>query len=105
MITKKPHVSLIRGPIVFGDGAINNEATPAIAFAFLSGYLRKYGYETTIVDAIAEGLNKTWPLKQYPGFNCQGLKFEEVISRIPKNSEVIGFSGMFSGEWPKINAI
>ena len=41
MTTKKPHVSLIRGPIVFGDGAINNEATPAIAFAFLSGYLRK----------------------------------------------------------------
>ena len=100
MTNKKTHVSLVRGPIVFGDGAINNEATPAIAFAYLSGYLRKYGYETTIVDAIAEGLNKTWPLKQYPGYNCHGLRFEEVISRIPSNSEVIGFSGMFSGEWP-----
>ena len=96
----KPNISLVRGPIVFRDGAVNNEATPSIAFAYISAYLQKKGYEACIIDAIGEGLNRIWPLKKYPRFNCQGLNFDKIIARIPKNSEVIGFSGMFSGEWP-----
>lgn len=97
---KKLRVALVRGPIVFGDGAVNNEATPAIAFAYISGYLQKQGYDPVMVDAIGEGLNRTWALKNYPGFNCHGLTFDEVIERIPEDTEVIGFSAMFSGEWP-----
>lgn len=95
----KLKIALVRGPIVFKDGAVNNEATPSIAYAYISAYLNKKGYETTIVDAIGEGLNRIWALKNYPGFNCQGLNFNEIISRIPNDSDVIGFSGMFSGEW------
>jgi radical SAM superfamily enzyme YgiQ (UPF0313 family) len=97
---EKLRVTLVRGPIVFGDGAVNNEATPAIAYAYISAYLKKQGYDPVVVDAIGEGLNRTWPLENYPGFNCHGLTFEEVIDRIPGDTEVIGFSAMFSGEWP-----
>jgi anaerobic magnesium-protoporphyrin IX monomethyl ester cyclase len=97
---KKLVVALVRGPIVYGDGAINNEATPAIGFAYLAGYLRQYGYDPVIVDGIGEGLNQTWPLERYPGYNCHGLTFAEIVERIPSDSDVIGFSGMFSGEWP-----
>ena len=97
---KKLNVALVRGPIVFAAGSVNNEATPAIGFAYISGYLRSKGYDTIIVDSIGEGLNVTWPFKKYPGFYCQGLPFDAVIARIPKNTDVIGFSGMFSGEWP-----
>lgn len=98
--SKKLRVVLVRGPIVYGYGAVNNEATPVIAYAYISAYLRKKGYEAVVVDAIGEGLNRTWPLKKYPGFNCQGLTFAEIVARIPTDSDVIGFSGMFSGEWP-----
>ncbi len=100
MSIRKLKVTLVRGPIVFSIGAQNNEATPAIAYAYIAGYLRKEGYDPVIVDAIGEGLNKTWPLKKYPGFNCQGITFDEIISMIPKDSDVITFSVMFSGEWP-----
>lgn len=93
-------VALVRGPIVFRDRAVNNEATPAIGYAYISAYLRKKGYNTVIVDAIGEGLNRTWPLKEYLRFNCHGLPFDEIVSRIPRDCDVIGFSGMFSGEWP-----
>jgi len=93
-------VALVRGPVVFAAGSINNESTPAIGFAYLSGYLRSKGYDTVIVDSIGDGLNITWPFKNYPGFMCQGLPFDAVIARIPKDADVIGFSGMFSGEWP-----
>ena len=66
----------------------------------MAGYLRKHGYSPIIVDAIGEGLNKTWPLKKYPGYTCQGLTFDEILDRLPADIQVFGFSGMFSGEWP-----
>ena len=97
---RKPRVTLVRGPIVFGDGALNNEATPAIAFAYISAYLERHGYSPVMVDAIGEGLNRTWPLPKYPGFNGHGLPFNEILDRIPLDSEIIAFSAMFSGEWP-----
>jgi anaerobic magnesium-protoporphyrin IX monomethyl ester cyclase len=98
--SEKLKVALIRSPIVFKDGGMNNEATPAIGFAYILGFLRKFGYEPVMVDAIGENLHQIWPTPDYPTFNCRGLKFEEIINRVPKGTQVIGFSGMFSGEWP-----
>lgn len=100
MDRKNLEITLLRGPLVFKDGGVNNEATTAIGMAYVDGFLRQGGYKTTWVDATAEGLNQTWALEKYPGFNCQGLTFDETLNRIPKSTEVIGFSGMFSGEWP-----
>lgn len=103
---KKLSVVLVRGPIVFKNSAVNNEATPSIAYAYISSYLRKRGYKSVIiVDAIKEGLNITWPLEDRAGYSCQGLPFEEVISKIPSDSDVIGFSAMFSGEWPVLRTL
>lgn len=99
---QKPMVALVRGPIVSTSAAVNNEATPSIAFAYLSAYIAKHGYECTIVDAIAEGLGHFWPLDKFPNYQCQGLRFEEILDRIPENTEVIGFALMFSGEWPVV---
>lgn len=93
-------IALVRGPIVTARGAINNEATPAIALAYISAFIRKAGYEPILVDAIAEGIDSIWPLDKYPGFGCQGLNFAEIVARIPADCRVIGFSGMFSSEWP-----
>lgn len=95
-------VALVRGPIVAARGALNNEATPAIALAYLAGYIRKKGYDPVIIDAVAEGIDQVWPLANYAGFNCLGLTFEEIIEMIPVDCPVIGFSGMFSSEWPVI---
>ena len=99
-MNKKLSIALVRGPIVSKKGAVNNEATPAIGYAYISGYLRKFGYKPVLIDAIGEGINKVWPLRKYPDFVAQGLNFDEIIARIPKDSQVVGFSAMFSGEWP-----
>ena len=96
----KSHVTLVRGPIVSSIRALNNEATPCVAFAYISAYLAKHGHEVEFVDGIAEGLNRVWPLDGHDGYQCQGLTFEEILQRIPAQTKVIGFSGMFSGEWP-----
>lgn len=96
----KPHVTLLRGPIIFAKGAFNNEATPAIGFAYIAGYLKKHGYQVEVLDAIGEGLNNVYDMPDYPGFMAQGLTLEKVLERIPAQTDVIGFSSMFSGEWP-----
>jgi len=104
-VKKKLSVTLVRGPIVMGAGSVNNEATPAIGFAYIMGYLKDREYKVQMVDAIGEGLNQFWPFRERPSFQCQGLTFDEILKKIPKDSNVIAFSGMFSGEWPVLRSL
>ena len=93
-------VTLVRGPIVSTSRAVNNEATPCLGLAYVAAYARRRGHDVTIVDAIGEGLNRYWPIDGFPGLIAQGLNVEEIIERVPTDADVIGFSTMFSGEWP-----
>ncbi|MBF0108230.1 MAG: B12-binding domain-containing radical SAM protein [Magnetococcales bacterium] len=96
----RTRVVLVRGPIVFSDNSINNEAVPSIGMAYLLGYLRKQGIEALLIDAIAEGLNQSWPIPNLPGFRAHGLTFDRIVQMVPVDADLIGFSLMFSGEWP-----
>lgn len=96
--TPKLPITFVRGPINSSAEAINNEATPNIAFAYLTAFLEKQGYRTQVVDAISEGIGRFGNLKQRAGFIAQGLTFEEIVSRIPIDTNVIGISALFSGE-------
>lgn len=100
-----PRTTLVRGPIVYTQGAFNNEAVPAIGLAYLAGYMRAHGGTPEIVDAIGESLNQVWDYPDYEGYQCQGLTFDEILDRIPADSEVIGLSCNFSGEWPVHRAL
>ncbi|MBF0369600.1 MAG: B12-binding domain-containing radical SAM protein [Magnetococcales bacterium] len=93
-------VTLVRGPIVLSETSINNAATPAIGLAYIAGYARHFGYRPEIIDAIGLGLNQIVPLERYPGYMSHGLTLNELLSRIPKESRVVGINAMFSGEWP-----
>ncbi|MDA8637317.1 B12-binding domain-containing radical SAM protein [Rhodospirillales bacterium] len=98
-------MTLVRGPIVFAEGSFNNEATPAIGFAYIAGYIMRHGYKVEIVDSISEGLNQVFPIKSHPGFKGHGISLEDIVKKIPDDTDVIGFSGMFSGEWPVIREL
>jgi radical SAM superfamily enzyme YgiQ (UPF0313 family) len=104
-VSVKPVVALVRPPILCTTRAFNNEATPCIGFAYLSGYLQSKGYEVQIVDGIAEALNHYWNVPEFPGYHCQGLTIEQILERIDPRAGIIGFSAMFSGEWPITRAI
>lgn len=95
-----PHVTFVRGPIVASLGALNNEAVPSISLAYLSAMVAAAGYPFSWVDAIADGLERFHQLEFYPNYQCQGLTLEEIVSRIPEETGVIGINAMFSGEWP-----
>jgi len=63
-------VVLVRGPLVSSTRALNNEATPAIGLAHISGYLEQFGYKVALVDGIGEGLNDVWSLDTYGDHIC-----------------------------------
>jgi anaerobic magnesium-protoporphyrin IX monomethyl ester cyclase len=96
----KLRVTLVRGPFVSTLRAASNEATPCLGLAYIAGYLHQYGYAVTIVDAVGEDLNRFWTMPEYPGLFMKGLSFAETIDKIPADTDVIGFSAMFSAEWP-----
>lgn len=101
----KNKIALIRAPIVSTMNSLNNEATPCIALAYLASQAMSLGYEVEIVDAIGQGLNEYWVPKKFPENKCQGLTFEQILEQIPKDAGVIGFSAMFSGEWPIVREL
>jgi anaerobic magnesium-protoporphyrin IX monomethyl ester cyclase len=98
-------VSLVRGPIISTIRSVNNEATPCLGLAYLAAYAGRHGYPIEIVDAIGEGLSHFYPLAEFPGFHCQGLTLDETVARIPADADVVGFSAMFSGEWPVLRML
>jgi anaerobic magnesium-protoporphyrin IX monomethyl ester cyclase len=98
-MSAKPKVALVRGPMVTAT-ALSNLATPSIGLAYVAGYVKPHGYDCQIVDAVAEGLDNFWPVDGYPDLLGQGLTFEQAIDRIPADADVLGFSVMFSAEWP-----
>lgn len=97
---EKPHVALVRGPIVATLGAVNNEAVPSISLAYLSSSIDAAGYPFSWVDAIADGLGRFWPLADHPGYQCQGATIDDIVAAVPEQAGVIGVNAMFSGEWP-----
>lgn len=90
---------MVRVPSLFAAGALTLTATPPIGIVYVAGSLRAAGHKLTIVDSIGEAL------EQYHYFGVKnlhqnGLKVEEILARIPEDSEYIGVSFPFSNEWP-----
>ena len=95
------HVTLLRTPIVSTAGAVSfSSAVPPIALGYLSAALRKAGYQVTNIDAIGEGIDRVRPVPGKPHMEFQGLSIEEIIERIPPETNLLGASCMFSSEWP-----
>ncbi len=95
----KLHVTFVRAPLISRIGSLNNEVVPSLGCAYVAGYVRKFGYETELVDGAALGLNCVHALPNHPGFQIQGIPLDELVARIPADTNVIGVSCMFSAEW------
>ena len=100
-----PTVALVRPPVIFKNRGLANEATPALGLAYISGYILKFGFNPVLIDGMGEGLNNIWAPDGYPDYACQGLTFDDIVSRIPDDAAVIGVAAMFSGEWPIVREL
>lgn len=90
-------VCLIRPPQLLAKSNFGNKAAVPLGIAFLGAVLEKNEHDVTLIDAIAEDPESLTHFIEEIYMN--GLDTEGIISRIPLDAEVIGFSLMFTMNW------
>ena len=91
------HITLIRIPTISPVGGMSfSSIVPPITLAILSANLRAANIAVTNIDAVGEDLNHIALNPKNPKFNYQGLSPEEIIKRIPLNTNLLAVSCMFS---------
>ena len=100
-------VVLVRPPSIVSAGSFSGFLTPPIGLAYIAASLRSSGHKVVIVDAVGIDPGKS----TYIGDKLvlSGISFNRVLELIPKDVDLIGFSGMFSSDWvslrPLVNMI
>ncbi len=98
------HIALVRPPFYGTRWELTVDATPPISVAYLAGSLVAQNHHVTVIDSVGEALERGMrPLNN--GLLTLGLSPDEIASRIPSGTDVIGVSSMFSVEWPFIRDI
>jgi anaerobic magnesium-protoporphyrin IX monomethyl ester cyclase len=98
------HITLIRPPAVTTLGNYSLDLIPPIGLAYVAAAMEAAGHRVTLIDALGEAPEARRPAA-YPGLFAWGLSIEEVIDRIPRGTQGIGVSTMFSQQWPHVEAL
>jgi len=96
------HVTLIRPPFVQPMDMINQtEGTPSLGLAYLLGSLKDHGHQVSAIDAFGEDVNRYATITniEAKGILINGIGADKIVSMIPKHTDVIGITCMFSNEW------
>lgn len=93
-------ICLVRPATITTSDAVGEDAAPPLGIAYLASSLRLCGHQVSLVDALGEALDRYDRVPFLSTGLRHGLSDEEIIARIPGDSDVIGVSLMFSLEWP-----
>ena len=96
--TISPIVTLVKAPALATNLTFRNLVTPPIGLAYIAGSLVAHDIDAYIVDAVGQAPDQIFPLSFCDGFGI-GLNMQEIVSAIPKESDIIGLSSMFSNSW------
>ncbi len=86
--------SMVTNPAIF----VGTQGSPSLALAYMAASLREAGYKIDAIDAQGEGLGRYTPITGSPFF-LHGLTLEQLLDRIPEDSQFIGITCMFTTEW------
>ncbi|MBU37796.1 MAG: radical SAM protein, partial [Anaerolineaceae bacterium] len=93
-----------RPPLLVTRNTLQGPITPPIGLASLAASLIQAGHQVTMVDALGEAPREVTPL-----FNdtvlATGLIIPAIVERIPRTTDMIGVSAMFSQEWPYVRKL
>ncbi len=93
------HVTLIQPPAIAAVSTFAQEAVPPIGLAYVAAAVRAAGHAVEVVDAVGLGLDRHALYAPIPRSVLTGLPLEEILARIPIETDVIGVSCMFSNAW------
>ena len=71
---------------------------PPLGLAYVAAGLQQKGHAVTLIDAVGEAVEQNCP--HHEGYVLHGLTIEQILARIPVDSDFIGVSCMFSHEFP-----
>jgi radical SAM superfamily enzyme YgiQ (UPF0313 family) len=94
-------ITLINPPQIKNVGGLQmHSPNPPLGLAYIAACTKQAGYECIVVDGTGEALDSIRPYPDRDDFLIQGLTIEEIVERIPENTDIIGVSCMFSSLWP-----
>ncbi len=96
------NVTIITPPQLYTLTQIASVAVPPIGAAYIASHLRAEGHEVTFVDGFGEAMNQFTTRGDH---HLRGLRFEEILARIPDRTDLIGISNMFSHAWPVVREL
>ncbi len=91
--------TLIRCPQTMAKYVSAAYALPPIGLAYVASSLREAGHDVTIIDTTGEALDRFTPIDADGILLRRGLLDDEILARIPADTDVIGFGLMFSQDW------
>jgi anaerobic magnesium-protoporphyrin IX monomethyl ester cyclase len=93
------HVTLIRPPKITSDFSPHTQSgVPPIALACLAAVVEEAGHDVVVIDAYGEAPDLAVDI---PGTNLNtvGLTAADIALRVPRRTDVIGVTCMFSQDW------
>jgi len=82
---------------------VSTIAMPPIGLAYISSIALQHTDKLTIIDGHGDDLENYYPFKEK--FRLRGLTVEEIVNRIPVDTDIIGISCMFTSLWPVVTEI
>jgi radical SAM superfamily enzyme YgiQ (UPF0313 family) len=98
------HITLIRPPLIATQRSYSVIIAPPLGLAYVAAALEEGGHDVAIIDALAEAPEARQPAA-YPGSVAYGLPNDEIVRRIPPDTQGVGLSVMFSQQWPHVEAL
>lgn len=101
-----PVVTLINPPGIKTFSSIQMQTPgPPIGLAYIAAVLKAAGERCCVIDAVGEGMDRIVAYPARPGLRMQGLGYDDIVARIPTQTDVIGMTCMFSTLWPIARAL
>ena len=97
MAEQHPDICLIRPPAAEAFRFSTASITPPLGLAYISAALRAAGFGVRIIDAVAEAPGTR---ARYCKGYLVGLRLEQIVERIPAETEIVGITIVFTHEWP-----
>lgn len=97
-------ITLIRPALVSTPGSYSVIIAPPLGLAYVAAALEEAGHELAVIDALGEAPTACRPAA-HPGLLAYGLSNDEIVQRIPQDTQGIGLSVMFSQQWPHVEAL